>query len=184
MDGLEYARWGIAGLYALVLIFAAVTDIRVRRIPNWTVIALIVLYVPWVFVGPHVSWTSALWAFGIALLVTGGLYLGRIVGAGDSKLFTAAALFAGLQLIGPFALATALIGGLIAMGVMIVNPKRVMRGMTAKGREQQRGIPYGVPIAIAALLVMFVPPFGAFHDHATAGLPKAGAPLLAPSPTR
>jgi prepilin peptidase CpaA len=136
------------------------------------------------FVGPQVSWVGALIAFGIALVVTGGLYLGRIVGAGDSKLFTTVALFAGVKLLGPLALATALIGGLIAMGVMLVNPKRVMRGMTAKGREQQRGIPYGVPIALAGLLVMFVPPFGAFHDQSTLGLPKAGAPLLAPSPSR
>jgi hypothetical protein len=51
-----------------------------------------------------------------------------------------------------------------------------LRGLTAKGRGEKQGIPYGVPIALAALLVMFAP-FGAVHDPALKGLPKSG-PLL------
>jgi prepilin peptidase CpaA len=172
----ELARWGVAGLYAVVLVIAGVSDIRTRRIPNWTVVALLFLFVAWFFVGPAVSLTGALAAFGIGLVATLALYLLNIIGAGDSKLFAAAALFAGLKFLALLALATALIGGVIAIGVMLVNPKRVLRGLTAKGRGEKQGIPYGVPIALAALLVMFAP-FGAVHDPALKGLPKSG-PLL------
>jgi prepilin peptidase CpaA len=181
MANADYALWAVAGLYAAVLVAAGVTDIRARKIPNWAVIALLLLFVPWLFVGPDVSWVSSLSAFAIALVVTVGLYLVRVIGAGDSKLFTAVALFAGLKLLGVLALATALIGGVIAIGIMIANPRRAVRGLTAKGRaEQGRGIPYGVPIALAALLVMFAP-FGLAHDPQTAGLPKAGGLLAKPA---
>jgi prepilin peptidase CpaA len=169
----EVARWGVAGLYAAVLIAAGVSDIRTRRIPNWTIVALLGLFVAWFFVGPAVSITSALLAFGIALVVTVILYLLNVIGAGDSKLFTATALFApGLAGL-----------GWLALGVMLVNPKRVLRGMTAKGRAESRGIPYGVPIALAALLVMFAPPFGAVHDSVLKGLPQNG-PLMPSSASR
>jgi len=181
MPNLDYAQWAVAGLYGLALIWAGVSDIRARKIPNWAVIAIVLLYIPWVFVGPGVSWTSGLMAFGIALAGTFALYLMKVVGAGDSKLFTATALFAGLKLLGAFALATALIGGAIALGFMLVNPKRVLRGLTRKGREELnkgRGIPYGVPIALAGLLVMFAP-FGASHNPSVAKLPPAGQLLPA-----
>jgi prepilin peptidase CpaA len=175
------AQWAVAGLFGLALIAAGISDIRVRKIPNWAVIALAVLYIPWVFVGPSVSWTSGLIAAGIAFAGTFALYLMKVVGAGDSKLFTVTALFAGLNLLGGLALATALIGGAIALCIMLVNPKRILRGLTRKGREELnkgRGIPYGVPIALAGLLVMFAP-FGAIHDPSTANLPKAGQLLPA-----
>lgn len=174
MPNADYALWAVSGLYAAVLIYAGVSDFRVRRIPNWCVLALLALFVPWLFVGPAVEWPSALIAFGIALVGSLALYLFKIVGAGDSKLFAVAALFAGLKLLGVLALATALIGGLIAVVVMLMNPQRVMRGLTTLGKNQQgRGIPYGVPIALAALLIMFAP-FGVIHDPHVANLPKAG----------
>src|SRR3954469_5930688 len=100
MPNLDYAQWAVAGLYGLVLIAAGISDFRVRKIPNWTVIALIVLYIAWAFVNRAVNWQSGLMAFGIALAGTFALYLLKVVGAGDSKLFTAAALFAGLKLLG------------------------------------------------------------------------------------
>jgi prepilin peptidase CpaA len=176
MPNPDYAQWAVAGLYGLALIAAGISDIRTRKIPNWTVIAIIALYIPWVFVGPGVHWQIGLIAFGIALAGSFVLYLMKVVGAGDSKLFAAAALFStDLKMLGGLALATALIGGVIALGVMLVNPKRVLRGLTRRGREELskgRGIPYGVPIALAGLLMMFAP-FGAIHDPSTANLPKA-----------
>lgn len=181
MPNLDYAQWAVAGLYGLVLIAAGISDFRVRKIPNWTVIAIAVLYIAWALVNHAVDWQSGLMAFGIALAGSFALYLLKVVGAGDSKLFTVAALFAGMKLLGALALATALIGGVIALGVMLVNPKRVLRGLTPSGREELkkgRGIPYGVPIALAGLLVMFAP-FGATHDPSTANLPQAGQLLPA-----
>lgn len=173
----EIARWAVAGLFVVSLLVAGLSDIRTRRIPNWTVIAILLAFVAWAFVGPQVSVTSALAAFGIALVVTVPMYLFKVVGAGDSKLFTAVALFAGLKLLSLFALGTVLIGGAIALGMMVANPKLIMRGLTVKGRGEKHGIPYGVPIALAGLLIMFTPPFGAFHDNTPKAVINGGSLL-------
>jgi hypothetical protein len=52
---IEIARWTVAAAFALIPILASATDIKYRRIPNWTVVAIVILYIPWIFVGPGVS---------------------------------------------------------------------------------------------------------------------------------
>jgi prepilin peptidase CpaA len=147
----------VAAALGGLLLTAAVTDFRVRRIPNWTVIAIIVLFIPAIIFGaltPTVG--SALAAAAIGFAVTFALYWFNIFGAGDAKLFSAAALFTGLAGLAQFALFTTLVGGLMAVGVLILRPRAVMRGMTKRGREEGklRGIPYGVAIAAGAIITM------------------------------
>jgi prepilin peptidase CpaA len=169
MPLLEAARWAVAGLFAGSLLVAAYSDIRYRKIPNWTVVALLVAFVAWIFVGPSVSLPGALAAFGIALVVSFAFYALNVLGAGDSKLFAAVALFAGLKLLAYFALATVLIGGVIALVMIVLNPRLIMWRLSLTGRDDKLNIPYGVPIALAGLLIMFTPPLGAIHDNS----PKA-----------
>ena len=153
-------------IYAGLLVTAAVYDWLYRRIPNWTVAALLVLFVPVTLMGlTPTTWPWSLAAFGVALAGTGALYLLGWLGAGDSKLFSAAALFAGLANMAMLASATALVGGLMAFIVLIVHPRRAMRGLTARGRAENpsRGIPYGVAIAIGALITGYFTNFLAPH---------------------
>jgi len=179
MWGLDPVVLAIACAYAALLIIAAASDVINRRIPNWTVAGLLILFVAWAFARPGVSLPSAFTAFGLALAVSAGLYLIRWVGAGDSKLFSAVALFAGLPLLPALSLATVLTGGAIVVGALIVNPKRAGRVLTAKGRAQFRGVPYGVAISVAGLLLMFVPSFGLLQARDELGLLPNGA--LAPA---
>jgi prepilin peptidase CpaA len=172
MWGLEPTTAAIVAAYAALLIIAAVSDVARRRIPNWTVLGLLFLFAAWVFVRPGTSLTSAFAGFGVAFAVSVGLYLIRWVGAGDSKLFSAVALFAGLNM------ATTLTGGAIVVGALILNPKRAGRGLTAKGRAEARGVPYGVAIATAGLLLMFAPSIGLLNARDAYGLLPAG--VLAP----
>src|SRR5438045_2744530 len=93
----EVLRWSIIFLLSVLLVIASVSDIRHRRIPNWSVLAIGALFVPWAF---FVSPSSVLLSLGAALvaLVIGIiLYAFRIVGAGDSKLLAVVALFAGMD---------------------------------------------------------------------------------------
>jgi len=152
----EWSAYVAPGLFVALLLAAALSDGFRRRIPNWVVLGLIGLYVVIAVLGiaPTGPW-PALGAALIAFPITYGLYHFGILGAGDTKLFTAVALFAGLNWLMPLALFTALFGGLFAIGFLIARPRRVMRGLTSAGRAEgaSSGIPYGIPIALGAACV-------------------------------
>jgi len=141
-------------IFAVLLVIAAVYDFVQRRIPNWTVIALVLLFIPTVIMGlTPATWLWCLAGFAVALLGSWALYAFGIIGAGDSKLFSAAALFMGFGNLLMLFSATAIAGGILAIGFVVARPKQAMRGLTARGRAEStsRGIPYGVAIAIGAL---------------------------------
>jgi prepilin peptidase CpaA len=152
----EVARWTIAGLFALVLVVAAASDIRDRRIPNWTVLAIVVLFAGWASVVGSVLLASSLEAAGIAFAVSFALYFFKVLGAGDSKLATAVALFVGMGNLLQFALITSLAGGALAVVSLAADPTRalVMFQMRGEG-DYGRGVPYGVAIAAAGVLTVF-----------------------------
>lgn len=146
-------------LYPALLLVAAGYDFLQRRIPNWTVIGLVLVFLLAAVLGrTPTPWTSSLLAFAIALVGGGVLYLLGWIGAGDSKLFAAAALFAGMTYLPLLFVGTAIAGGIYAVAVLVIRPREVMRGMTARGRAdgKLRGIPYGVAIAAGALLMGYV----------------------------
>jgi prepilin peptidase CpaA len=108
--------------FAALLLAAAISDIRSRRIPNLLVLGIIVLYPLFVLTAPQaVDWKSGLITFGVVLAA--GFILSsafRFMGAGDAKLLSAAALWAGGKLILTFLMITAASGGLLA-GFMLVR---------------------------------------------------------------
>ena len=169
MSSAEITRWVVAALLTGVLAWAAVSDVRRRKIPNWTVLAVIALFLPWALT--H-TLTWALWALAaglIALLISVGLYAAGIVGAGDSKLFAAAALIAGIGDFGWLGLGTALAGGLVALVSIVSRPTRALVMVKLRGKgDFGRGIPYGVAIAAASAAlawcaVLKIPVAGLLH---------------------
>jgi prepilin peptidase CpaA len=104
-----------AGLLTL-LILAALTDLRERRIPNWLNAGVAALYPVYLLLSPvPVAWPAAL---GLALLVgLVGLFLfaREQMGGGDVKLITALSLWAGLDQFVLFALVTTLTGGVLGI---------------------------------------------------------------------
>ena len=155
-ERIEIARWSIVALLFLVLLITSISDITDRRIPNWTVLAITILFASKAFVASSVSLVSSLEAAAIVLVVTGTLVAFHAVGAGDSKLMTAASLFVGLSQLPLFVLATVLFGGALAVLSLIKQPTRAfvftfhMRGRGEFGR----GIPYGVAISLACALIL------------------------------
>lgn len=159
----------LAAAASLVLAWAAVSDVRKRIIPNLSVLALLLVFLPWavLVLGFGQSLVSALEAAVIAFVVTFALYAFKVIGAGDSKLFAAAALFFGLGYLPLFALATVLAGGCIAAISIASRPNRAMVMLSMQGKgDWGRGVPYGVAIAIGAAAVMwgsiggYVEPYG------------------------
>jgi prepilin peptidase CpaA len=168
----EIIRFVVAAVATGVLIFAAISDIRFRRIPNWTVLALLGLFIPWSFADGGASLVSDLEAAAIAFAISFALYAIKALGAGDSKLFAACALFAGMGYLPYMALLTALIGGLISVVSLVAQPRRAMALLTMRGKgDWGRGVPYGVAVAAGAALVTWggltglLDPFGYFNRH-------------------
>jgi Flp pilus assembly protein protease CpaA len=108
----------LAGLSTLLLL-AAITDLRERRIPNWLTGGAAALYPVHLLLSPSpVAWPGAL---GLALLVgLLGLFLfaRQLIGGGDVKLIAAVTLWAGLDHFAVFALVTTLTGGLLGLATL------------------------------------------------------------------
>lgn len=126
-----------------VFLAAAVTDIRARRIANGLVLALAVIAGLRMAVegGPSLADLGvalALFAAGVLAFHAG------VMGGGDVKLLAVGALWTGAAGAGPFLVATALAGGALALGFLIVRPK------DAAGRPMS--LPYGVAIAAGGIL--------------------------------
>jgi prepilin peptidase CpaA len=168
----EIVRLAVAAIATAVLAWAAVSDVRSRRIPNWCVAALLALYVPWALTGDWPRTLSGLEAAAIALAVTFALYAFGIFGAGDSKLFAACGLFAGMGFLPYLALATSVVGGLVALVSIAARPRRALVMFTMRGKgDFGRGVPYGVAVAAAAAIVIWAPLAGVLHPYAYGGRP-------------
>jgi len=103
------------GLLTL-LVLAALTDLRERRIPNWLTAGAAALYPVYLVLTPVP--TAWLGAVGLALLVgvVGLVLFARgLVGGGDVKLIAAITLWAGLDHFATFALVTTLTGGVLGL---------------------------------------------------------------------
>ena len=161
MHRIEIVRLVVAAVATAILAGAAVSDIRSRRIPNGCVLILVALFLPWALTGGWPAALSALEAAAVALAATVALYAFKIVGAGDSKLFAACALFAGMSYLPYLAVATTLVGGLIALAMIASRPQRALVMITMRGKgDFGRGVPYGVAIAAGAAIIIWAPMAG------------------------
>jgi prepilin peptidase CpaA len=156
MPFLEVGRWTVVVALTALLVWASISDIRTRRISNWNVLAIIVLFAPWALLHWNASTAWALVAGAIALAVGVALYALGVTGAGDAKLFAAVALFAGLGHLLALSVATALAGGAIAIASLVSRPRRALAMITLRGEgDYGPGIPYGVAIALGAVFVVW-----------------------------
>lgn len=151
----------IVGLYVFFLCFAAVSDYRSLRIPNWISIALIGLFAVDLALGTamrpvllHVSIAGAVLVGGLVLYS-----LGWFAG-GDVKLLSTVALWAGPEQIVEVLVITALLGGLLAFLILLARRIVLTYGadMTAMRRALPAWlasglIPYGIAIAVAGVLI-------------------------------
>ncbi|MFC3069153.1 A24 family peptidase [Phenylobacterium soli] len=145
----------IGSLLTAVLAWAAITDIRDRRIPNRAVLAVLLLFVAWAAVG-RAALGSSLAAGAIALVAGFLLVQFALMGAGDAKLFAALALFAGMTGLPGLAFATAMAGGVLAVATLASRPTRTLTVLQMRGAgDLGRGIPYGVAIAAGACVMLW-----------------------------
>ncbi|MDX1541336.1 MAG: prepilin peptidase [Geminicoccaceae bacterium] len=165
-------------LFAAFLLLAALEDLRTRRIPNWLVVGVGVLWLPWLIAGPaSAGWPLALLLALVAFLAGLLLFTRGILGGGDVKLITVVMLWAGLEHLALFTFVMSLTGGLLAVlsliwqryGWMIVpllvplqptfgalRPIRRDGPATPAGEATEPApvsLPYGIAIAAGGLAV-------------------------------
>jgi prepilin peptidase CpaA len=152
---IDVARGATIFLVCAVLAIAGVSDVRTRRIPNWTVLALMGLFCIWFFVGISVPLLSAFGAALIVFICSFSLFAFGIVGAGDSKLASAVALFAGVNRLPEFIIYMGLAGGVLVLCMMAAEPARALVILQLRGRGAlDRGVPYGVAIGMAGAMLL------------------------------
>lgn len=128
-------------LVSVIILIAAVTDLRTRKIPNWLTLSAVPvgLVLGFVFGGL----TGLAYSFGamlLALLIYFPLYALRAMGAGDAKLMAAVATFIGPLMWLHLFFAASLLGGLVA--VLFTAAKGEFRNTLAKSVQILRQLAY------------------------------------------
>ncbi len=149
-------------MYAAVLCYGCISDVKSLKIPNAVSgVVLALFFLHW-FSAPVDDVTKHIIVAGVALLLGFGVFAAGFMGAGDIKLISALMLWAGPQDAFAFLIVMTFAGGLCAGLLLIARtsmavwpsaqdyiPSRRLR-MWA-----QRGIfPYGIAICTAGLLLM------------------------------
>lgn len=156
---------------ACLLAAACVTDVRARRIPNVTVLAVALGAIGFALIAPS-PW-SALRIVGAGMATGLGVwlpfYLLNMVGAGDVKLFAAAAGWLGAPGALQAAALTALAGGVLSIALMIAETGLMLtlsrvawaaRNPTSLAQRQPtrfNRVPYALAIAAGVLGVLTWP---------------------------
>jgi prepilin peptidase CpaA len=127
-------------LVLCVLLWLAVVDVRVRRLPNGAVFAIGVLF-----------FIDALVALGV-FAVCAALFAARMLGGGDAKLAAVIFLWVGRDLSWSTFTLISLIGtvvALISLAARHIKPRQQSRPMRALAMfSSARGVPYGVALAL------------------------------------
>lgn len=147
------------GMFACLLISAAVSDFRHYLIPNSICLAIVGLYPIYLaFSSLPIDWAGGLIAGGAVLAVGVGLFKLGLTGGGDVKLLAATALWAGTERVFLLLLVMSLAGGVLALAYWLargrdgVEATSGQTGSELEGRAQIR-LPYGIAIATGGLFV-------------------------------
>jgi prepilin peptidase CpaA len=122
---LTYLPPGLQGLLVLLVVAAAVFDLRQRRIPNWLAASGLVAGIAMnTFLFESDGFWTSLKGAGLALLIYVPLFALRAMGAGDAKLMAAVGSITGpMNWVGIMIL-TSLFGGLLAV-LLVLGKGRV-----------------------------------------------------------
>lgn len=147
-------------LFPAMMAFAASSDLLTMTIPNRVSLILVAGYfamamwlgTPVADVGAHVG--AAL----VVLLVCFGFFAAGWIGGGDAKLAAATALWLGFDHLGAYLIYASILGG--ALTLVILQVRTLPLPAMLSGREWAErlhnangGIPYGIALAAAALMV-------------------------------
>jgi prepilin peptidase CpaA len=152
--------------FAVLMAAAAIEDFRRLVIPNPLILVLCGFWVLRLEAAGDIHLAAALAAAGCALAVflAGAVLFARgLIGGGDVKLLSAAALWAGADGVALLLAVAGLLGGVLALALLTPLGARFSAQRRAAADPVGAGrvpVPYGVAIAAAALIVTICPQLG------------------------
>jgi len=148
-----------ASVFIVLCLYAAVKDVETLTISNGLNAIIAFLFIPaviitapgWDVAGAHLL--AGLAAFAISVL----LFSLGVFGGGDAKMIPGVMLWLGPAAAIPFMTAMAVLGGLLALTVILVRrfvPARIAPAFARETLLPGNGVPYGVAIAGGAIYAM------------------------------
>jgi len=147
-------------VFPLLMAIAAFSDLFTMKIANSLVLAVVVAFC---IVAPlsGLPVSQMLWhlaAAAVVLLFSFALFAAGWIGGGDAKLAASIALWLGLELLLPFMLNAAVLGGILTLLVLGFRRLALPPGWhatpwIARLHDAKSGVPYGIALAIAAALI-------------------------------
>ena len=152
----------VLGFFPALVIVGGLHDLLTMKIPNWVSLALVGTFFPVALLNGAAPVDIAIHVgIGFAALIVGmGIFAAGWFGGGDAKLLAASCLWMGVSGLAPFLIWTGLAGGAFCLLLMtarqyfpMVAPS-VSQGWVVNLMQPKGDIPYGVAIAIGALLAL------------------------------
>jgi len=147
-------------VFPTLVVYAACSDFLTMRIANWLVLALVAAYVVLALVAqrPLAEIGISFAAAAAVLVLFFTFFAFGWIGGGDAKFVAAVTLWLGLEQLLPYLVYSALLGGALTMFILgartNVAAQWVVRFKWIEWLHNSKaGVPYGIALAIAALLI-------------------------------
>ena len=143
----------LPAVLALLLVSAGVEDARRREIANWKNVGIALLAPFWWWASGYAAWPDVPAQLALATVVFAlfcGAFAAGQMGGGDVKLIGALALWLPFQPLVWMLMAMSLAGG--ALTLVMLAERAWQRGTSRRAGRIE--VPYGVAIAVAALLAL------------------------------
>ncbi|MFO1168801.1 MAG: prepilin peptidase [Rhodoblastus sp.] len=150
----------ILAIFPGVMVFAAISDMLTMKIPNFASIILAVgFFVVALAIG--MQWSAIGWHVlaGVLMLVACFFMFNMgWIGGGDAKLAAATALWLGFGLLPTYGVFASIFGGALTLAILQLRRMALEGPLStapwlARLREKNGGIPYGIALAAAGLVV-------------------------------
>ena len=147
-------------VFPALMAFAAASDLITMTIPNRVSLLLIAGFVAMAILTgmPLATFGWHLAAGGLMLVITFGMFAAGWIGGGDAKLAAATGLWFGMGLLLEYSLWATLLGGMMTLAILYwrtaLLPEFAMKvDWIARLHHHKTGIPYGITLALAGLIV-------------------------------
>ena len=147
-------------IFPVLMAYAASSDLLTMRISNWLVLLLVGAYFA-LALAAQLSWPDigiSVAAAAIVLVIAFAFFAFGWIGGGDAKLVSATTLWVGFSQMLPYLIYAALLGGGLTLLILAIRryplpPWLSRHKWIDRLHDPKSGVPYGITLAIAGLLV-------------------------------